>query len=84
MRKHESKPQVAPPVSYKAPSLPTLAALGVVAATAVLTAGCYVETRGTDGIIIDPYEEAPPIENESEDIPKNGGWEGGVFIDFDE
>ena len=39
MKKKTTKPKVAPPTSYKAPSLPTLATLGVIAA-ATLTTGC--------------------------------------------
>ena len=39
LKKQRAKPTVAPPASYKGPSLPTLAALGLLSAATTLT-GC--------------------------------------------
>ena len=41
---HDPQPNVSPPTSYKTPSLPTLAALGVISATA-LVSGCDFTRR---------------------------------------
>ncbi len=54
-----SKPDVAPPASYKGPSFPTLAALGMLAATTALTAGCEHEKSreiSTDSAMLMPVE----------------------------
>ena len=40
MKTQTAKPTVAPPASYKAPALPTLAALGILTAATTLTTGC--------------------------------------------
>ncbi|MCL2104464.1 MAG: hypothetical protein FWH21_05345 [Kiritimatiellaeota bacterium] len=53
MKKQNAKPNVAPPASYKAPSLPTLAALGVLTAATTLMTGCKDES---------PLPGEPPIE----------------------
>ena len=66
MKKKATKPKVAPPVSYKAPSFPTLAALGVIAATA-LVSGC----KGKEREMI-PGEMAPPQEPSSENLLLEG------------
>ena len=49
MNKQDTKLNVAPPESYKAPSLPTLAALGLLSAAA-LTTGCSDDKHIAGGI----------------------------------
>jgi len=49
MKTQTAKPDVAPPASYKAPALPTLAALGILTAATTLTTGCR-------GVIKEPRE----------------------------
>jgi len=82
MQEQESKPKVSPPVSYKAPSLPTLAALGAITAAALAT-GCNKSVPlGGDPIC----ENEPKIMEEGgvvtlgemiapEDWPDDGGGE---------
>ena len=67
MKKQSAKPNVAPPASYKVPSLPTLAALGVITAAALAT-GC--RQRISDGIIVEP---CAPVEKGSETEPPLDG-----------
>ena len=54
MKKQAIKPAVAPPASYTAPSLPTLAAFGLFTAVA-LTTGCKDEPR-LGGSIVEASE----------------------------
>ena len=66
MKKQSAKPNVAPPASYKMPSLPTLAALGALTAAALAT-GCRNNREHLDGIIEAPNE--PWVEKGSETVP---------------
>ena len=62
MKKKSTKSKVAPPTSYKAPSLPTLAALGVITATvAALTTGCKQQVAG---LMIEPCDNVVPVETD--------------------
>ena len=73
-----AKPQVTPPESHKEPSFPTLAALGVLAASAL--AGCdkgggmrgEMRTLGVLAPIENGCETAPPLGGEAEYIPIQG------------
>ena len=58
MKKQATKPAVTPPTSYKAPSLPTLAAFGLLAAA--LTTGCKdnSNTIELDGFVSEPRESS--------------------------
>ena len=87
MNESQNKPRVAPPAAYKAPSLPTLAALGAISAAA-LVGGCATEQKhqrfndielgGICIMILDePAEtQTPPAEKAPENIPEGGD----VFI----
>ena len=67
MNEHEPKPQVAPPAGYKPPSLPTLAALGIISAATL--AGCIPLT----GAMIMPVdEEKQPLPLADEALPTGG------------
>jgi hypothetical protein len=56
-----SPPKVAPPASYKAPSLPTLAALGAISTAALLSGGCV---RGAMPCPTHCASTTPPITDE--------------------
>jgi len=59
LKKHSAKLTVAPPASYKGPSLPTLAALGFLSAATALT-GCEPKLSGDiqlGGVSIEPTEK---------------------------
>lgn len=77
MNKHESKPRVAPPAAYKAPSLPTLAALGAVSAAAMLS-GCKSHMAGG---ISNPTDYREPADKKSESSlnPDIELYFGGLF-----
>ena len=75
MKTQTAKPNVSPPTSYKAPALPTLAALGILTAATSLTTGCRgvmkepeilggirepMEQWDTGGIVIEPAEPVTP------------------------
>ena len=70
MKKQSAKPNVAPPASYKVPSLPTLATLGVITTAIALTTGCQKRYPPLGGIILpwdpdQPWERTPSIETHS-------------------
>ena len=72
MNEHESKPRVTPPAAYKAPSLPTLAALGAISAAALLN-GCArapkMESVITMGLPINPIDRLESTEEKNEPSP---------------
>ena len=76
MNEIESQPNVAPPASYKTPSLPTLAALGVIS-TAALASGC----NRMGGSMITPIPESAETQNVSDEkLPEKSISEGGVVF----
>ena len=67
MNETHTKPNVAPPASYKAPSLPTLAALGAIAAAA-LAGGCKkTPMYDLGGDVYAPEPEPAETQNNSEE-----------------
>jgi len=79
MNEPQSKPPVTPPAGYKTPSLPTLAALGVLSAAAL---------SGCDGVVktMVPAQVKPVEEKTPDNIPEGGDvqmmqLDGDVLID---
>ena len=65
MNESQNKPRVAPPAAYKAPSLPTLAALGAIS-VAALASGCAKKTIMLGGALSIPEPEVMETQNVSE------------------
>ena len=63
----KNKPNVAPPAAYKAPSLPTLAALGAISAAALM-GGCNRYEYAMGDVYI-PTDCPEPTEEKSEPSP---------------
>ena len=69
MNEHEFKSRVAPPAAYKAPSLPTLAALGAISAAALLS-GCGPRRPVIAGGITSPSDYRELVDEKGEPEPE--------------
>ena len=80
MNEMESQPNVSPPAAYKAPSFPTLAALGVIS-TAALVSGCRRFVMGE--MPVRPYPK-PQNAVEEKSAPMELGGESTVVNTVEE